>query len=72
MVEKLQKAKRKKKRLTKDINYMRAAINTLASSVGEEGTNGDHDATAETPTAATATTASGSDENDYETDYEHE
>ena len=27
-------------------------------------TNGDHDATTETPTAETATTASGADEND--------
>ena len=35
-------------------------------------TNGDHDATAETPTAATATTASGADENDDDTDDEHE
>ena len=31
-------------------------------------TNGDHDATAETPTAATAKTASGADENDDDPD----
>ena len=35
-------------------------------------TNCDHDATVETPTAATATTASGADENDDDPDDEHE
>ena len=39
MVEKLQKAEGKNKRLTKDINDMRAVINTSALSLGEEGTN---------------------------------
>ena len=38
MVEKLQKAEGKNKRLAKDINDMRAVINTLAPSLGEEGT----------------------------------
>ena len=35
-------------------------------------TNGDHDATAETPKAATATTAPGADENDDDPYDEHE
>ena len=35
-------------------------------------TNGDHDAMAETPTAETATTASGADKNDDDPDDEHE
>ena len=35
-------------------------------------TNGDHDALAETPTAETATTASGADENDDNPEDEHE
>ena len=35
-------------------------------------TNGDHDALEETPTAETATTASGADENDDDPDNEHE
>ena len=35
-------------------------------------TNGDHDATAETPTAATVTTAPGADKNDDDPDDEHE
>ena len=34
-------------------------------------TNGDYDATAETPTAATATTAPGADENDDDPDDKH-
>ena len=38
MVEKLQKAEGENKGLTKDINDMRAVINTLAPSLGEEGT----------------------------------
>ena len=35
-------------------------------------TNGDHDATTETPTAATATTAPVADDNDDDPDDEHE
>ena len=35
-------------------------------------TNGDHDALSETPTAETATTASGADENADDPDDEHE
>ena len=35
-------------------------------------TNGDHDATTETPTAATATTAPGADESDDDPDDEQE
>ena len=35
-------------------------------------TNGDHDALAETPTAETATTASGADDNNDDPDDEHE
>ena len=35
-------------------------------------TTGDHDALAETPTAETATTASGAEENDDDSDYEHD
>jgi hypothetical protein len=35
-------------------------------------TNGDHDATTETPIAATATTAPGADENDDGPNDEHE
>ena len=38
MVEKLQKGRRRKKGLTKDINNMRAVMITLAPSLGEEGT----------------------------------
>ena len=38
MVEKLQKAEGENKGLTKDINDMRAVINTLAPILGEEGT----------------------------------
>lgn len=38
MVEKLQKAEGENKGLTKDINDMRAVINTLAPSLGEDGT----------------------------------
>ena len=38
MVENLQKAEGENKGLTKDINYMRAVINTSATSLGEEGT----------------------------------
>ena len=38
MVEKLQKAEGENKGLTKDINDMRAVINTSAPSLGEEGT----------------------------------
>ena len=37
-VEKLQKSEGKYKGLTKDRNNMRAVINTLAPSLGEEGT----------------------------------
>ena len=38
MVEQLQKAEGDNKGLTKDINDMRAVINTSAPSLGEEGT----------------------------------
>ena len=38
MVEKLKKAERENKGLTKDINDMRAVINTSAPSFGEERT----------------------------------
>ena len=38
MVEKLQKAEGENKGLTKDINDMRAVINTLAPILGKEGT----------------------------------
>ena len=38
MVEKLKQAKGENKRLTKYINDMRAVINTLTPSLGEEGT----------------------------------
>ena len=38
MVENLQKAEGENKGLTKDINDMRAVINTSAPSLGEEGT----------------------------------
>ena len=38
MVEKLQKAEGQNKGLTKNINNMRAVINTSAPSLGEEGT----------------------------------
>ena len=38
MVEKLQQAEGEYKGLTKDINDMRAVINALAISLGEEGT----------------------------------
>ena len=39
---------------------------------GVATSNGDQDATAETPTAATTTTAPGADENDDGPDDEHE
>ena len=38
MVEKLKKAEGENKGLTKDINDMRAVINSSAPSLGEEGT----------------------------------
>ena len=38
MVEKLQKAEGENKGLTKDINDMRAVINTFAPILGKEGT----------------------------------
>ena len=38
MIEKLQNGKGENKGLTKDINDMRAGINTSAPSLGEEGT----------------------------------